>query len=64
MPLRFCLKKTGPLDSNLIIIASKGINQESNAIITMTENTISNNLFINEFSGLCKGISLRESTGI
>ena len=40
-PVRFCRKKTGPLESNLIRIASKGNNQERMVTVMTSENRMS-----------------------
>ena len=57
MPVRCCWKKTGPLESSLIIRAIIGNNQLNKKNITSDEKTISKTRFNNRFEKLSKGIS-------
>jgi len=42
-PVLFCLKKTGPLDSNFIKKLNIGTNQDNRKIMVKRENMTSNN---------------------
>ena len=63
-PFLSWVKNTGPLDSNLIIIAKIGISQERIKMIITNEKVISNKRFNKRLNGSFNGIVLNVKTGI
>ena len=62
-PFLACLKKTGPLDSAFMIIASKGISHDNTQQTTIRENKMSKTLLTKLLKESSNNIFLQASTG-
>jgi hypothetical protein len=56
LPVRICIKNTGPFDSSLINMASMGYSQLKTKKMINNENRISNNLLKNLLNMLLMGL--------